>query len=84
MKKLMAVGIAILALQGLGSAGETGRPMQPRDLYSIQRLSDPQVSPDGRLVAFTVAQTNFEQDETDSDVWVVAAAGGAPRKLPGS
>jgi dipeptidyl aminopeptidase/acylaminoacyl peptidase len=87
MKHLISFVFSAIALQGLCNAEDTARPMQPRDLYSIQRVSDPRVSPDGRLVAFTVAQTNFEQDETDSDVWVVATAGGAPRKLtaaPGS
>ena len=81
MKKSMSILCAAVAVGALCNPIEAGRPMEPQDLYSIQRVSDPQVSPDGRLVAFTVTRADLEQNETDSDLWLVAIAGGTPKRL---
>jgi dipeptidyl aminopeptidase/acylaminoacyl peptidase len=44
--------------------------------------SDPQWSPDGQQIAFVANRTGKEFDgDTNSDVWVVAATGGEPRKV---
>lgn len=33
-------------------------------------VSDPQLSPDGSLIAFTYTQVNYEEDRYDSSIWV--------------
>ena len=81
MNRSMSILCAAVAVGALCNPIEAGLPMEPQDLYSIQRVSDPQVSPDGRLVAFTVTLTDLEQNETDSDLWLVAIAGGTPKRL---
>jgi len=55
--------------------------MTPRDLTRIRFLSDPQVSPEGRTVAFVVTQLSEEKDEYLSNVWLVDGAGGEPRRF---
>ena len=57
------------------------RPMTPEDLYKIKRVSDPQVSPDGRWVAFTVSVPDLESNTSNSDIWIVSAEGSAPLPL---
>ncbi len=57
------------------------RPMTPRDLTRIRLLSDPQVSPDGRTVAFVVTTLSEEKDEYLSNIWLVDGAGGEPRRF---
>jgi Tol biopolymer transport system component len=52
-----------------------------KDLISMHRVSDPQVSPDGHWVAYTVATPDFDANRTSSDVWVVPASGGDARQL---
>jgi dipeptidyl aminopeptidase/acylaminoacyl peptidase len=50
-------------------------------------VSDPQVSPDGRTVAFTVTVPSLEANRNVARIWVVPANGGTPRALtagPGS
>ncbi len=59
----------------------TQRPMTPHDLTRIQYVSDPQLSPDGRRVAFVVTTLSEEKDEYLSNVWVVDCAGGEPRRV---
>jgi dipeptidyl aminopeptidase/acylaminoacyl peptidase len=53
-----------------------GRPVEAEDLLRIQVLSDPQVSPDGQLVAFVVTTLDQEHDRTVSRIWLVPVAGG--------
>lgn len=57
------------------------RPMAPRDLTRIRFLSDPQVSPDGRTIAFVATQLSEDKDEYLSNIWLVDGAGGEPRRF---
>src|SRR5688572_16120265 len=65
------------------AAGEK-HPFSIDDLLAMQRVSDPQVSPDGRWVAFTLATVDLEANRSRTDVWLVpvdpaADAAGARR-----
>jgi dipeptidyl aminopeptidase/acylaminoacyl peptidase len=51
------------------------------DLVALHRVSDPQVSPDGRWVAYTVGTPDREANRTATNLWLVAVAGGEPRQL---
>lgn len=51
------------------------------EMMKLQRLSDPQVSPDGRLVLYTATQVDLPGDSRNNDLWVVPLAGGEPRRL---
>ena len=57
------------------------RGMTPEDITRIRWLSDVQMSPDGLRVAFVVTTLSEERDEYLSNIWTVAADGGAPRRL---
>ena len=50
---------------------QTKRPMTPEDVLSLNRASDPQMSPDARRVAFVVNAWDRENDRFNSDVWLV-------------
>lgn len=55
--------------------------MQPDDITRIVWVSDPQISPDGARVAFVATTLSSERDEYLSNIWIVDAAGGAPRRF---
>src|SRR5512145_2458632 len=57
------------------------RAMTPQDITRIRFISDPQLSPDGRRVAFVVTTLSEDQDEYLSNIWVVGTAGGDPRRF---
>jgi dipeptidyl aminopeptidase/acylaminoacyl peptidase len=42
------------------------------DLTRLRSVSDPQRSPDGKWVAYTVGTTDAEKDKRDSDIWMVS------------
>jgi dipeptidyl aminopeptidase/acylaminoacyl peptidase len=54
------------------------RAMQPNDWYRVTSLAQPAMSPDGKLVAFTVTTVNERENKRHSEVWVVPTAGGDP------
>jgi dipeptidyl aminopeptidase/acylaminoacyl peptidase len=56
------------------------RPITPEDLLAFKEVGDVQISPDGALIAFVVADS-FKTDTSAprSQIWVVPAAGGAAR-----
>jgi dipeptidyl aminopeptidase/acylaminoacyl peptidase len=51
--------------------------MTPHDLLQIRFVSDPQLSPDGRRVAFVVTLLSEDRDEYLSAIWIVDVAGGS-------
>jgi dipeptidyl aminopeptidase/acylaminoacyl peptidase len=51
------------------------------DLISMERVSDPQISPDGNWIAYSVATPNLEANKISRDVWIVPTTGGEPRQL---
>jgi len=52
------------------------------DLIAMQRVGEPQVSPDGRFVAYTVGAAEMEPNRIARNVWIVSTApGSVPRQL---
>lgn len=73
--------LGILCFSILVSPVAGKRPMLPMDLMDLQRVSDPQLSPDGRWIVFVITRTNVEKNSRNSDLWILAATGGEPRRL---
>lgn len=57
------------------------RPITFEDLVRIQRISDPQVSPDGKWVAYVQGTVDMEANKTVRHIWLVPTEGGEPRQL---
>ena len=51
------------------------------DLISFGRVSDPQISPDGKTVAFVVTWQLKEENKSSSNIYLVNVAGGDIRQL---
>ena len=84
MRRLSLVLLSILVVPPLAAA--EAHPFTVHDLLAMERLSDPQVAPDGSAVVFVVRTTDLEADRGRTDLWLLAldAAGGAagePRRL---
>jgi dipeptidyl aminopeptidase/acylaminoacyl peptidase len=73
--------LPIVALPLAAAEGAGRRPLALEDLFKMQRLSDPALSPDGRWVAYTVATPNLEKNENSTDLWLTPAADGPARQL---
>ena len=57
------------------------RPIAVDDLFAIHRISETEVSPTGKLVAYTIRTSSLEKNQSSSHIWIIPATGGAPRQL---
>ncbi len=73
--------LALLICAGAVWGQSERRPMTFDDLIAMHRVSDPQMSPDGRSVAYTVATPDLEANRVAPNIWVVPTDGGEPRQL---
>jgi dipeptidyl aminopeptidase/acylaminoacyl peptidase len=64
------------------AAPAPSRAFTADDLVRLARLSDPQVSPDGRRVAYVLRETDMEANRGRTDLWLLdlGAAAGSARK----
>jgi dipeptidyl aminopeptidase/acylaminoacyl peptidase len=61
--------------------GGPRHPFTVDDMLAMERISDASVSPDGKLVTFTVATPDVEANAMSKDVWVAATDGSSVRRL---
>ena len=62
-------------------AADGKRPMTIDDLFRFQRVADPQISPDGKHVVYTVASVDLEKNQTTTSLWLVPTDKGEPRQF---
>jgi len=53
------------------------------DYIALKAVSDPQLSPDGKWVAYTVSTPSLQDNRNVARVWVADVATGKARQLPG-
>src|SRR5260370_16938674 len=61
---------------------EGKRPMKVDDLFAFKRVTDPQVSPDGKHVVYVVATVDLPATKTPSPLSIAPTAGTAPPPHP--
>lgn len=76
------LGLLVWILTLAASAGaQEKRAITFKDLISMHRVSGPQISPDGKWVAYDVATPDYSANRLTHDVWIVAISGGDARQL---
>jgi dipeptidyl aminopeptidase/acylaminoacyl peptidase len=77
---LVSLPAVLLALAAVG-APASAKPIRLSDFRSLQRITSPQFSPDGKQIAFLTVRPDFVHDRYDSSLLVISTAGGEPRTL---
>jgi dipeptidyl aminopeptidase/acylaminoacyl peptidase len=76
--------VAVLITGGLlapgGLAAADKRPMTIDDLFAFKRVAAPQISPDGKSVAYQVTTVNLEDNKSSTALWIAATDGKTPPK----
>jgi dipeptidyl aminopeptidase/acylaminoacyl peptidase len=80
-RALMAASGAVLAVHLAAQSPGAPRPMGIVDLLNIPRLADPQLSPDGREVIYTLGEADWRSGRRISHVWRASIDGGQPVQL---
>ena len=80
MKRFVFLAFSLLLVASAATLAQT-RTYTVEDLMKVKRVSDPQVSPDGRWVAFTIGDVNFEANRTITQIYVTPIGGGELKRL---
>ena len=87
MRRYAILCLGVLFMLGLSVAEAVGaakRPLSFQDFIRIKRVGDPQISPDGTLIAYVITEMSLEQNGSNSDIWLIPITGGEARKLTSS
>src|SRR2546429_3258830 len=71
----------VLALLALSAIAQAKRPITFEDLMKIQRISDPQVSPNGKWIAYVQVAVDLAANKHSGHIWLVPTSGGKARQL---
>ena len=73
MSKSIALGVVMVLLSTTApAAAQSRRTLNVDDLFNVREVRNPQRSPDGKWVAYTVTRAVKETDKNDTDVWMVS------------
>jgi len=78
MKKLRVItSVLILFVAAVLVAAQNGgtRGVTPEDYFAFEFISDPNLSPDGKLVAYVVTKIDKAQNRRNSSIWMTAIDG---------
>ena len=67
---VLAAGLCLLA--GGAALAADRRPLSLDDLARLREVSDPQISPDGNWVAYTVSSEDVAADQNEEHVWMTS------------
>ena len=81
MVRRFALAILALVLVTSMAGAQQRRAMTIRDFLGVERPGEPAISPDGRWVAYNVTTPDLATFKKRTDLWLVAAAGGEPRRI---
>ena len=83
MIRMLAPLALLLSATSLRAAPETGpNPLfTGADLFDIELATDPQISPDGRTIAYVRRTTDIMTDKARQTIWLVDVASGQQRPL---
>ena len=72
---VVAVALCLTTASFAAAQQASPRGIAPEDYYSFEFLSDPRMSPNGKLVAYVVTRVDRAQNRRDSSIWLVATDG---------
>src|ERR1041385_2527133 len=73
--RFVSVLYAIVVINASISMAQTRRGVTPEDYFAFEFASDPNISPDGKLVAYVVTKIDRGQNRRTSSIWIAATDG---------
>jgi dipeptidyl aminopeptidase/acylaminoacyl peptidase len=81
---VIAISVFVFALAcvpGSISNAQDSRRFTVEDLLKVRRVADPQISPDGKRVAFTIGDVNWDANKVVNQIYVMPVEGGSMKQL---
>jgi dipeptidyl aminopeptidase/acylaminoacyl peptidase len=79
--RAMRFVLTLFALFTSFTAFAQTHPFSVHDMLAMDRISEPQVSPDGKSVVFTLRRTDLEANRGRNDLWLVGTDGNGLRRM---
>src|SRR5438128_11079403 len=73
--RFVCILFAFVLINASVSMAQTRRGVTPEDYFAFEFASDPNLSPDGKLVAYVVTKIDRAQNRRNSSIWMVATDG---------
>jgi dipeptidyl aminopeptidase/acylaminoacyl peptidase len=81
MKRTLISAVAAVMLLACVAMAQNPARFTIDDLLKVRRVSDPQLSPDGRWIAYSIADPNIAANRSISQIYLISVDGGEPRQL---
>lgn len=81
MIKLKPILILFLCLSGINSIAQENNKLELVDIFNIENVSDPQISPDGNKILYVRNYKDIMKDRGYSNIWMVNFDGSQNRPL---
>jgi dipeptidyl aminopeptidase/acylaminoacyl peptidase len=73
--------LLILTCSSLLLSQQAKRLFTFEEMMKVKRVAEPQLSPDGKWVAYTISTYSVEKNSHETNIWLVPSSGGAPLQL---
>jgi len=73
--------VAVLTLRPASAWQQSGDRLQPLDLFNLQNVSDPQISPDGKKIVYVRRFGDITTDKYYTNLWIINFDGTDNRPL---
>src|SRR5437660_10614193 len=81
MTRALPAVLLTLLWRGVGAQAPAPRPVAVTDLFRLRDVADPELSPDGAWVAYTVAGADSTDDKQPGAVWMTSWDGARTLRL---
>ncbi|HYL85198.1 MAG TPA: S9 family peptidase [Candidatus Angelobacter sp.] len=81
-RRIAALVTLLLGFALAASAQDAPKhPISFDDMIKLHRIAEPQISPDGKWIAYTMSTPDMDANRGASNIWLVSTAGGTPSQL---
>jgi dipeptidyl aminopeptidase/acylaminoacyl peptidase len=81
-RRLHCLSLLLILAFTFSLTAQTARhPLKLDDLSRFRNVNDPQISPDGKWIAYVVSTTNAKDDKSNSHIWMVGIDGSNDRQI---
>src|SRR5579862_3545288 len=80
MRRLFLISFALIAIT-FPAFAQAKHPFTFEDMMKLKRVGEPEVSPDGKWVIFSVVDVDLATNTKTPHIWIVPTAGGQEREI---
>lgn len=78
---MRVLAVSVLSMFAVAGFAEAKEPFTAQAMMRLKRISEPSLSPDGQLVAFTVGTVDVEGNTTQRHLYVTPASAAYPKAI---